>query len=235
MNKIGYRYLGLFLSLNIAFQLVSDATAGKLVTLAGYGVPVSILYFPVTYLLGDIITEVYGYAQARTVLWYTLFASVLAGLLYQFAIYVPPAPFFKNNEAYAIVFGAVPRMLVAGWLATFAGETSNNFILAKMKVLTQGKYLWTRTIGSTIVGQAVGTTVFFLVGFTGSIPADRFLKGLCAAWIIKTTIETIMTPVTYLVVGFLKRKEGVDYFDVGTNFSPFIIGAIQLEQSLEQK
>jgi len=228
-----YRFLGLFLSLNIAFQLISDATAGKIITVAGQGISVTVLYFPFTYLLADIITEVYGYAQARTILWYTLFASIIAGIFYQIAILVPAAPFFKHGDAYDIVFGVVPRVLVGGWLAVFSGEISNNYVMAKMKILTNGRFLWTRTIGSTIIGEGVNTAVFYVVALGGVLPTDQLFGGIFAGWIIKTLVETIMTPVTYIVINYLKKAEGVDYYDRGTNFSPFIVEPIQLPASQE--
>lgn len=218
-----FRWLGWILILNITFQLVSDATAGKIVLVAGYGVSVTVLYFPFTYVLSDVLTEVYGYARARTVLWYTVVASVVAGIFYQIAVAVPPAPFFPYGEAYSTVFGIVPRVLVGGWLAVFAGDISNNFVLAKMKVATQGRHLWLRIIGSTVVGQGVNTAVFYGIALSGVLPASQLIQGILAGWAIKTLVEVAMTPMTYLVVGALKRSEGVDHYDIDTDFNPFIV------------
>lgn len=217
-----YKYIGLFTALNIAFQLISDATAGKIVLLFGFGVSVTVLYFPFTYIISDILTEVYGFARARTILWYTLISSVIAGVFYQIAVAVPAAPFFENAEAYQTVFGIVPRVLVGGWLAVFLGDISNNYVLARMKVITNGKFLWLRTIASTIVGQGVNTTVFYVVALSGVLPSNVLIVGILAGWVMKTVVEAVMTPFTYAIVHFLKVKEGVDYYDKDTNFNPFI-------------
>ena len=216
-----FRFLALFMTLNIAFQLISDATAGKIVLFFGIGVSVTVLYFPFTYIISDVLTEVYGYARAREVLWYTLLASVLAGIFYQIAVAVPAAPFFEKSQAYEDVFGIVPRVLVGGWLAVFSGDITNNYILAKIKVLMEGRHLWVRTISSTIVGQGVNTAVFYLIALGGVLPTNLLLQSILAGWTIKTVVETVMTPVTYIVVYLLKKYEGVDYYDIDTNFNPF--------------
>lgn len=222
-NEKAFKYLGLFLALNIAFQLISDATAGKIVLLFGFGVSVTVLYFPFTYIISDVMTEVYGYARARQVLWYTVMASVLAGVFYQVAVAVPAAPFFTGGQAYADVFGIVPRVLVGGWLAVFLGDISNNYVLAKLKIATKGRYLWVRTVLSTIVGQGVNTAVFYVVALSGVLPGAVLLEGILAGWAMKTIVEALMTPITYMVVSFLKKKEGVDHYDTDTNFNPFIV------------
>lgn len=219
-----FKYLTLILTLNVAFQLISDATAGKIIALMGAGVSVTVLYFPFTYIISDVITEVYGYARARMVLWYTLLASILAGLMYQLAVAVPPAPFFEANSAYATVFGIVPRVLVGGWLAVFLGDITNNYILAKLKVATDGRWLWLRTISSTIAGQGVNTTVFYIVALSGILPSNVLIQAILIGWLVKVVVETVMTPVTYVVTAKLKKAEGVDHYDRETNFNPFKIG-----------
>lgn len=142
----GFKYLGLLMVLNVTFQLISDVTAGKIISVFGVGVSVTVLYFPITYILGDILTEVYGYGRARYVVWVTLLASVAAGITYQVVAVIPPASFFGANDAYRTVFGTVPRILVGGWLAVFLGDISNDYILAKMKIWTRGKLLWSRLV-----------------------------------------------------------------------------------------
>ncbi len=134
----------------------------------------------------------------------------------------PGAPFFEYSDDYANVFGIVPRVLAGGWLAVFAGDITNNFILAKMKLLTSGRWLWTRTIGSTIAGQLVNTAVFYVIALSGVLPADALVQAIIAGWLIKTVVELVMTPFTYAVVRRVKRVEGVDYYDTDTNFNPFI-------------
>jgi uncharacterized integral membrane protein (TIGR00697 family) len=202
------KFFTLLIVLNVAFQLISDATASKIVLLFGFGVSVTVLYFPVTYIISDVLTEVYGYAKARKVLYYTILASVLAGLVYQIAIIVPAAPFFKEQQAYQTVFGVVPRVLIGGWIAVFGGDISNN-------------YIWLRTISSTIVGQLVNTTLFYTIALSGVLPASELLTAVAGGWIMKSFVEIIMTPLTYIVVKILKRVEGIDYYDRDTNFNPF--------------
>jgi len=216
-----YKLLTVFLVLNVAFQLISDATAGKIISIFGFGVSVTVIYFPFVYIISDVVTEVYGYAKARWILWHTIAASVLAGLMYQLAIIVPPAPFFGAQDAYSTVFGVVPRILVGGWLAVFLGEISNNFVMAKIKIMMKGKMLWVRTITSTLVGQFVNTSVFYLVALSGVIPLNLLVGGIFAGWIIKTLVEIVMTPITYIVISKVKRIEGEDFYDHGTDFNPF--------------
>lgn len=223
MSSKQFRLLTLFLVLNVTFQLISDATAAKIVLLFNYGVSVTVLYFPFTYIISDIITEVYGYASARRILWYTLLASILAGIFYQIAVAMPAAPFFDDGPAYKTVFGIIPRVLVGGWLAVFIGDISNNYVLAKLKVLTNGRFLWLRIIASTVVGQFLNTAVFYAVALGGVMPGNALFKGIIAGWVIKTVVETFLMPVTYLIVKKVKKIEGVDYYDNHTNFNPFSI------------
>ncbi len=223
MGSKQFRLLTLFLVLNVTFQLISDATAAKIVLLFNFGVSVTVLYFPFTYIISDIITEVYGYACARRILWYTLFASVLAGIFYQIAVAVPAAPFFDDGPAYKTVFGVIPRVLVGGWLAIFIGDISNNYVLAKLKVLTNGRFLWLRIIASTVVGQFLNTAVFYVIALGGVMSGNVLFKGIIAGWIMKTMVETLLTPVTYLIMNKVKKFEGVDYYDKDTNFNPFSI------------
>lgn len=218
---MNYKLLMFFLTLNVTFQLISDATAGKIISLFGVGVSVTVLYFPFVYVISDVVTEVYGYAAARRILWYTLAASVTAGLMYQVAVAVPPAPFFEGQEAYSTVFGIVPRVLLGGWLAVFAGDISNNFVLAKLKVYMNGSKLWVRTISSTLVGQFLNTAVFYSVALSGVLPTEVLLKAIVAGWLIKVAVEALFTPATYWVVAKVKKIEGVDHYDRQTNFNPF--------------
>ena len=221
MGSKQFRLLTLFLVLNVTFQLISDATAAKIVLLFNFGVSVTVLYFPFTYIISDIITEVYGYASARRILWYTLFASVLAGIFYQIAVAVPAAPFFDNGPAYKTVFGVIPRVLLGGWLAIFIGDISNNYVLAKLKVMTKGRFLWLRIIASTVVGQFLNTAVFYVIALGGVMSGNVLYEGIIAGWIMKTMVETLLVPVTYLIVNKVKKFEGVDYYDKDTNFNPF--------------
>jgi len=218
-----YKYLGLITALYITFQLVSDVAAGKIVQLWVFPVSVSILFFPFTYIFSDILTEVYGYARSRRVVWTVLLTSVIAGLLYQIAVFAPSAPGFIDGQAYTRVFGSVPRILLGGWIAVWAGGIANDYLLAKLKVLTQGKYLWTRTISSTIVGEGINTILFFVIALSGVLPNELLVSSILSGWFIKVLVEVVFTPVTYLMVHRLKRAEQEDYFDTDTKFNPFIV------------
>jgi uncharacterized integral membrane protein (TIGR00697 family) len=216
-----YRYLGLITALYITMQLVSDVTAGKIVQIGMFTVSVTALYFPFTYIFSDVLTEVYGYAQARRVVWMVLGCSILAGLVYQVAVVLPPAIGFDANAAYGRVLGSVPRILLGGWIAVWVGGMLNDYILAKMKVAMNGKHLWMRTIGSTIVGEFANTVLFYTIALYAVIPNNLLLTSILSGWFLKTAVEVIFTPVTYAVVGKLKKLEHEDYYDRDTNFTPF--------------
>ncbi len=220
-----YKYLGLLTAAYITFQLVSDITAGKIITLWIFPVSVTVIYFPFTYIFADALTEVYGYARARSVVWKVLFASVLAGIIYEIVIHIPPAVGFQNNDAYSIVLGSVPRILLGGWIAVWVGGILNDYTLAKMKIWTNGKYLWTRTIGSTIIGEFANTVLFYTIALYAILPTNLLIASILSGWVIKTLVETVLTPWTYWVVRKLKKLENEDYFDRGTNFNPLIIEA----------
>jgi uncharacterized integral membrane protein (TIGR00697 family) len=182
-----------------------------------------VLFFPISYVFGDILTEVYGYARARRVIWAGFGGLVFASFMAYVVVALPPAPFWKNQEAYEIAFGQAWRIAGASMFAYFCGEFVNSFVLAKMKILTAGKWLWTRTIGSTIFGEAVDSALFYPLAFhgTGIIPDDKLPAVMLFQFVAKVTVEVVFTPVTYRIVGFLKRAEHEDYYDRGTNFTPF--------------
>ncbi|MDO8536660.1 MAG: queuosine precursor transporter [bacterium] len=218
-----YKYLGIITALYLTFLLVSDVSAGKIIIFFGLPVSVAVIFFPFTFIFADILTEVYGYAKARSVLWTVFFCSIVAGLTYQLVIYLPPAVGFDASAAYTRVLGSVPRILLGGWIAIWAGSLLNDYIMAKMKIWTGGKYLWTRTIGSTVVGQFVDTALFYTIALYAVIPNNLFLSSIFASWLLKVAVEAIFTPLTYFVVGKLKKIENEDYYDRNTNFNPFII------------
>ena len=218
-----YKYLGLITALYITFQLVSDITAGKIVQLGIFTVSATVLYFPFTYIFADVLTEVYGYAKARSVVWMVFFSSVIAGLIYVLVVALPPAVGFDANSAYTRVLGQIPRILFGGWIAVWVGGILNDYTLAKMKVWTKGKHLWTRTIGSTIIGEGANTFLFYMIALYAVIPTGLLITSIFSAWFLKVAVEIIMTPVTYKVVAKLKKVEGEDYYDKNTNFNPLII------------
>ncbi len=218
-----YKYLGLITALYITFQLVSDVTAGKIVQLGIFTVSATVLYFPFTYIFADVLTEVYGYAKARSVVWMVFFSSVIAGLIYSVVVFLPPAISFDANDAYVRVLGQIPRILVGGWIAVWVGGILNDYTLAKMKVWTKGKHLWTRTIGSTIIGEGANTVLFYTIALYAVIPTALLVTSILSGWFLKVIVEIIMTPVTYKVVAKLKKVEDEDYYDYNTNFNPLII------------
>ena len=178
--------------------------------------------FPLTYIFGDTFTEVYGYAGSRRAIWVGFFACGLMALMGWLTVALPPAPGWKNQEAFATVFYQVPRLVAASLIAFWCGEFANSLVMAKMKLWTKGKHLWSRTIGSTVVGQGVDTIVLYLIGFGGTVPFKTILTGIGSAYLFKVAYEILATPMTYAVVNGLKRAEGLDTFDYKTRFSPFV-------------
>jgi hypothetical protein len=218
-----FRYFDVFLSIFIVVLLISNLVGQKICAIGPFRISGAQLLFPITYIFGDIFTEVYGYAASRRAIWLGFFASALMALMGMITVALPPSPDWPNQEAFATVFNFVPRMVVASLIAYWAGEFANSYTLSKMKLLTRGRFLWSRTIGSTVVGQAVDTTVLMLIAFAGvmSLPAIGVL--IASGYLGKVLYEAVMTPFTYLVVNWLKRKEHVNVFDYDTDFSPFHI------------
>ncbi|MCR2833100.1 queuosine precursor transporter [Parerythrobacter lacustris] len=180
-----------------------------------------ILFFPVSYVIGDILTEVYGYQRARRCIWVGFGAMIFMAFMSFVVVALPPADGWEGQAAYESVFGQVPRIVLASILAFWAGEFVNAFVLAKMKIWTAGRALWSRTIGSTVFGQAVDSAIFYPVAFLGVWETEAVIAVMVGNWALKVLWEVVLTPVTYLVVGRLKRAEGVDIYDTGTDFSPF--------------
>jgi uncharacterized integral membrane protein (TIGR00697 family) len=203
--------------------LTANLIASKVVSIAGLLVPAGIIIFPISYIVGDVLTEVYGYRRARRVIWLGFGCNLLMVLAIQVAIALPPAPDWGLQEAYAQILGATPRLLLASFVAYLFGEFSNAYVLAKMKIWTQGRWLWTRTIGSTLVGQAFDSAIFCTLAFVGIIPPAALANMIATQWLVKSAYEAIATPFTYLVVGFLKAREGLDVYDYETRFNPFVL------------
>ncbi len=182
-----------------------------------------VLFFPISYVFGDVLTEVYGFARSRRVIWTGFAALAFASAMAWIIVALPPAPFWHNQHAYEVAFGSAWRISLAGLIAFACGEFVNSMVLAKMKVWTEGKWLWTRTIGSTVVGEGVDSLLFYPLAFYGSgiIPDDKLPLVMFAQFLAKTGVEVVLTPVTYRVVAFLKRAESEDYYDRHTDFNPF--------------
>ncbi len=195
----------------------------KLVSIFGYILPAAIIIFPLSYIFGDVLTEVYGYRRARRVIWLGFVGNLVTVVAIWVAQLLPPASFWDGQGAYERILGYSPRLLAASFLAYLVGEFSNSFVLAKMKIATEGRHLWARTIGSTLVGQGLDSLVFILIAFTGIIPLDHMLSAIVTQWLVKSAYEAAITPITYRVVNFLKRREGVDVYDRDTRFNPLFV------------
>ena len=216
-----YKYFDLLASIFIVVLLISNLVGQKICAFGPFRVSGAQLLFPITYIFGDIFTEVYGYGGSRRVIWIGFIASGLMAIMGVISVWLPPAPEWHNQQAFATVFEFVPRLVVASLVAYWCGEFANSFTLAKMKILTKGRYLWTRTVGSTVVGQAVDTAVLMVVAFGGQQDAALIVRLILSAYLFKVAYEVLATPLTYWIVGFLKRTEGVDKYDYGTRFTPF--------------
>src|SRR5947209_514988 len=218
-----FRYYDVLISIFVAILLISNLVGQKLSAIGWFRIIGAQLLFPVTYIFGDIFTEVYGYVASRRAIWLGFFASSLMAVMALITVALPPAPDWHNQEAFRTVFYTVPRLIVASLIAYWAGEFANSYTLAKMKLLTQGRYLWTRTVGSTVVGQGVDTIIVMTLAFAGTVDWSDIGRLIVSGYFGKVIYEVLMTPATYAVVGWLKRKEHVDTFDYETDFSPFHI------------
>lgn len=219
-----YKYLDSFITLFVVILLISNLIARKFFNLGPFTVSAAQLAFPLTYIFGDIFTEVYGYGASRRAIWYGFFSAFVLVTIGYIAVIIPPSPEFKDQAAFETIFKPVGRTVAASLLAYWCGEFANSFTMAKMKMLTKGSHLWTRTIGSTIVGQAVDTAVVIFIVFYDQ-PIATIIKLIWSGYVIKVVYEALMTPITYWIVNTLKRKEGVNVFDYRTNFSPFALRA----------
>jgi uncharacterized integral membrane protein (TIGR00697 family) len=215
------KYYDIFTGLFVAVLLISEITSTKIVSLGFIQTAGAAVLFPISYIFSDILTEVYGYARARRVMWIGFASLALMALVLLVVEYLPAAPSWHGQAAYEAILGFVPRITLASVLAYWAGGFANDFVLAKMKLLTKGKYLWTRTVGSTVVGQAVDTFLFIGIAFYGVLPNAVIVQIILSFYLFKCAYEVLATPLTYLVVNKLKKSEGLDVFDYHTNFSPF--------------
>jgi uncharacterized integral membrane protein (TIGR00697 family) len=224
-----HRWLPTIAAFFVTSLVVSNIIAVKLISVGPFFLPAAILIFPLSYIFGDILTEVYGYSPARRVIWIGFACNLLAVLAIWLSIELPPAPFWKigafdsarnSQEAYQAIFGFTPRILAASFLAYLAGEFLNSFVLAKMKIATHGRYLWMRTIGSTAVGQLADSGIFITLAFYGTVPPGPLGELVLSQWVIKSAYEAVATPLTYVVVNYLKRVEREDYYDRKTRFNP---------------
>jgi uncharacterized integral membrane protein (TIGR00697 family) len=217
-----YRYYDLVMAAFVTVLLCANLIgAAKVAELGSFKFGAGVLFFPISYVFGDVLTEVYGYARARRVVWAGFSALLFASFMSWTILAFPPAEGWPHEAAYETVFGATPRIVLASLVAYFCGEFCNSYVLAKMKVRTEGRWLWARTIGSTIVGEAVDSLVFYPLAFLGLWSTDLVLRVMLTNYALKVGWEAAITPFTYRIVNFLKRTEREDYFDRRTDFTPF--------------
>ncbi len=218
--NISYR-LVIIIAVFITCLITANIIAVKVVTLGWFTVPAAIFVFPVSYIFGDILTEVYGYRVARRVIWLAFFCNLIFVFFAWIGQLLPPAAFWGNQESYKSILGLAPRILAASLCGYLVGEFANSFVLARMKIITRGRWLWSRTIGSTLVGQALDTSIFITLGYIGT--GANVPQMILHHWLFKIGIETVCTPATYAIVNWLKRKEGIDTYDRQTRYNPFMI------------
>lgn len=227
MNR-SYRYLDLITVSFVVVLLLSNIVAVKPVRILEalrLDLDSGTLLFPISYIFGDVLVEVYGYARSRRVIWMGFGFNLLAALLFSIIVAIPAPPEWKMQEAFAMILGQTPRIVIGSLIAFWCGEFVNSFIMAKMKIWTGGRYLWTRTISSTMVGQAVDTVLFQTIAFAGVWDTGLLLRVIVWNYAAKVLYEALATPITYAVVGFLKKAEQEDYYDYDTNFNPFVLKA----------
>ncbi|MCW5852899.1 MAG: queuosine precursor transporter [Anaerolineae bacterium] len=223
-THVRLEYSGWFVIIVAVFitcLLTANIIAVKVVAIGNLTGPAGLIIFPVSYIFGDVLTEVYGYRLARRVIWLGFLCNVIMVAAIYISQLLPAAPFWEAQAAYERILGFTPRLLVASFLAYLIGEFANSWVLAKMKIATQGKWLWTRTIGSTIIGEGLDSLVFVTIAFIGVMPTVGVIfSTIITQWLLKTVYEALATPFTYVVVSLLKRVEGVDAFDYDTSFNP---------------
>jgi len=229
MDRKGYRWFPFVTAVFVTTLIISNIIAVKLVNIGGLFLPAAVILFPVAYIFGDILTEVYGFARARQVIWTGFVCNLLAVIAIWIGGQLPAAPFWSAGafsspesaqQAYQAILGFTPRLLLASFTAYLIGEFLNSIVLAKLKVRTEGRFLWLRTISSTIVGEGADSAVFITIAFAGIIPGGGLVNAILSQWTFKVVYETLATPLTYLIVNTLKRVENEDYFDRDTDFNP---------------
>ena len=220
-----YKYLDVLTTTFVVVLLVSNLVAQKICMIGPLAVSGAVLLFPITYIFGDVFTEVYGFAASRRAIWLGTFGTALLYAMGVVVISLPGAPGWTNQQAFQIVFGFLPRIQTASLIAFWAGDFANSYTMARMKLLTDGKWLWTRTVGSTIVGQALDTTLVIILTFAGKYPPMTLVNMILTGYFLKVSYEVLATPATYAVVGALKRVEHADAFDRDEDFNPFRFNA----------
>ena len=218
------RYFDLIMVAFVAILMISNVASSKMLVLGPFTFDGGTILFPVSYILGDILTEVYGYGRSRRAVWAGSGATLLMALVFTLVGILPPAEGWENQQAYEAILGMTPRIVAGSLIAYFVGGFSNSWVMAKLKILTKGRWLWVRTIASTLVGEGIDTLLFVIIAFYGALPGPLLVVVITSNYLFKCGLEALVTPVTYLVVNGLKRVEQVDYYDYDTDFNPFKAG-----------
>lgn len=222
-QSIQFRYLDIITALFVTALLISNVSAAKIISFGTFAIDGGGILFPLTYIFGDVLTEVYGYKKSRRVIWIGFVCALLMSLTFLLVGVLPPAADWPFQQDFMNILGVVPRIVIASLVAYLCGEFINSFILAKLKVMSAGKWLFSRTISSTLVGQLVDTTIFMFIAFWGVLPTELFISVGLTGYLLKCGVEILFTPITYLIVNGLKKAEKVDVYDKKTNFNPFTL------------
>lgn len=215
-----FKYLDVITAFFVAVLIISNIASSKITQIGPFSLDGGTILFPLTYIFGDILTEVYGFKKARKVIWLGVFANILMALTFTVVGLLPSASDWPNQNAYMAIFGLTPRIVLASITAYFMGGYSNSVILSKMKIITKGRWLWTRTIGSTVVGELVDSLIFVLIAFLGVLPSELIIPLIISNYLFKTGVEVLFTPITYKVVNFLKKAENENHYDVNIAYTP---------------
>jgi len=220
-KRYSFRFL-IIVSIFITCLITANIIAVKVVNIFGLILPAAVFIFPLSYIIGDVLTEVYGYKNARKVIWLGFFCNLLTvGAIWMGGL-LPAASFWDGQSAYEKILGFTPRLLFASFIAYLIGEFINSYVLAKLKILTKGRFLWLRTIGSTVVGQGLDSFIFISLAFIGIIPSNALIWMIITQWLVKSAYEAVITPLTYIVINYLKKKENIDTYDYNTRFNPLL-------------
>ena len=228
---MNYKHLDTITGLFVAVLLISNVASTKILDFGWFTFDGGTLLFPLSYVFGDILTEVYGYTRSRKVIWLGFASAALMSATFAIVGTLPSAQGWANQDAYEIILGLTPRIVMASLAGYWTGEFANSFVLAKMKVWTRGRWLWTRTIGSTLVGEAVDTAIFATIAFAGVLDHHLLVTLIVSNYVFKCGVEAVFTPLTYAVVQRLKKSESVDWYDRETNFNPFMFGSTEVHSS----
>ncbi|MCE2963347.1 MAG: queuosine precursor transporter [Chitinophagales bacterium] len=220
LKKESFKFFTFFAVLFVAVLLISNVAAQKLIPVGPFIFTAGILVFPISYIFGDVLTEVYGYKNTRKIIWLGFLSSTFMAIFFWIIIKLPAAPGWNNQAAFETTLMQVPRVVFASLVAYLFGEFSNSYVISKLKIANQGNNMWLRFIASTLVGQFFDTIIFAVIAFGGIIPNDILITAIWSGYLFKVVYETIVSPLTVIIVNYIKKKEGVDVYDNNVNYNP---------------